>query len=219
LRLATLALLALFPPALAAAQEPSASDDWRVCAAAGSAAERRFGIPEGLLHAIGLVESGRSGPAGTAPWPWAIDADGQSMFAADRGAAVAMVAARQAAGTASIDVGCFQVNLLHHPDAFESLEQAFDPDANAAYAARFLAALHDRTGSWEDAVAAYHSAAPERGLPYRDRVLAAWSGSGLPEPVVAFGVRVITPAPAGAAPRVISLQPVSGIAVWAPGRR
>ena len=41
----------------------------------------------------------------------------------------------RAQGARSIDVGCMQVNLLHHADAFASLEQAFDPVANARYAA------------------------------------------------------------------------------------
>ena len=49
----------------------------------------------------------------------------------------------------SIDIGCAQVNLMHHPDAFASLEQAFDPMANADYAARFLKQLHDTHGGRE----------------------------------------------------------------------
>jgi hypothetical protein len=96
-----------------------------------------FGVPEGLLHAIGLVRSGCAGPAEAAPWPWAIDADGQSILAADRSAAIEAVAARRAAGEAPIDVGCSKVSLLYHPDAFESLERACDRDANAAAAPRW----------------------------------------------------------------------------------
>jgi hypothetical protein len=68
------------------------------------------------------------------PWPWAIDADGVGQFFATKAQAVAAVAALQAQGVHSIDVGCMQVNLMHHPDAFMSLDQAFDPTANTAFA-------------------------------------------------------------------------------------
>jgi hypothetical protein len=78
----------------------------------------------------------------------------------------------------SIDIGCMQVNLLHHPQAFASLEAGFDPTKNVAYAVRFLRELHARTGDWNQAVAMYHSATPERGLIYQQRVMAALSGTG-----------------------------------------
>ena len=47
----------------------------------------------------------------------------------------------QAQGVRSIDIGCMQVNLMHHPNAFATLDAAFDPLANALYAARFLTEL------------------------------------------------------------------------------
>jgi Transglycosylase SLT domain len=61
----------------------------------------------------------------------------------------------------------------HHPDAFRDLAQAFDPAANADYGARFLSQLHDRTGSWPEAVAQYHSATRELGQDYQRKVYAA----------------------------------------------
>jgi hypothetical protein len=63
-----------------------------------------------------------------------------------------------------------QVNLMYHPEAFASLEQAFDPVANATYAAGFLQRLFAQTGSWPAATAAYHSAVPELGQPYQRKV-------------------------------------------------
>jgi hypothetical protein len=204
-------LLAMLTPLHASAVEVA----WQACAQAGMLAERQWGIPDGLLLAVGRVESGRTAPNGaTVPWPWTIDANGSGRFLADQAEAVATVRALVAAGTASVDVGCYQVNLQQHPVAFASLEEAFDPVANATYAARFLRALYVREGSWEAAVAAYHSATPEHGLPYRDRVFAAWSGAAPVEAqVVAFGVRVITPAVAGTAPGVIVLRPIAGLPV------
>jgi phytoene dehydrogenase-like protein len=74
----------------------------------------------------------------------------------------------------SIDVGCMQVNLMHHPDAFANLDLAFDPQVNAAYAARFLKELFAQTGDWTKAAALYHSATPELGAEYQRKVLAVW---------------------------------------------
>jgi hypothetical protein len=86
----------------------------------------------------------------------------------------------------SIDVGCMQVNLMYHPSAFASLEQAFDPSSNALYAARFLNRLFAQTNDWEQAAAMYHSATPELGEDYRQRVLAFWpAGAARHEAAVA----------------------------------
>jgi hypothetical protein len=171
------------------------------CRTAGLQAERDLHLPPGLLLAIGQVESGRFDPATgrVAAWPWTINANGAGRTFEGKAEAVTSTRALQAGGVASIDVGCFQVNLFHHPRAFASVEEAFDPAANAVYAARFLSALHARTGSWEDAVAAYHSAEPVRGAAYRDRVL---------EGVVRASIPV--PAPQGPPPPAIRMV------VWAP---
>ncbi len=158
----------------------------RQCRAAIAAAERGFAIPAGMLAAIGRVESGRRTADGSVdPWPWSIDADGIGSVLASKPAAIEAVRALQARDVRSIDVGCLQVNLLQHPDAFASLEQAFDPAANASFAARFLVQLHAQTGDWPAAAALYHSATPALAAEYRRKVMAAWpaelaaaSGSG-----------------------------------------
>jgi len=67
-----------------------------------------------------------------------------------------------------------QVNLMHHPNAFASLEQAFDPVANAGYGARFLVQLKEQAGDWMAATARYHSATPEFAQPYQRKVAAVW---------------------------------------------
>jgi hypothetical protein len=148
-----------------------------LCLGAIRQAEAEAGIPAGLLLAIGRVESGRREPGGSRaePWPWTINAEGRGSFYPSREEAIAAVRAAQAGGARLIDTGCMQVNLRHHPDAFASLEEAFDPLANARYAARFLGALQQRAGSWEIAAGHYHSQTPERAEGYRARVLAAWA--------------------------------------------
>jgi hypothetical protein len=169
-------------------------------------AEHSAGIPEGLLLAIGKRESGRFDPqTGSAqPWPWSVNRDGQGAVFGTQAEAVTYVADAQRAGSRSIDVGCFQINLKYHPGAFASLQEAFDPASNAAYAARFLRELYDRDGSWEAAVADYHSATPWFGEPYRDAVLAIWHGISQPAalaagfdlsvPRIVMGIHIFEPA-------------------------
>ena len=170
------------PAAVNAAARPASPalpEPWGLCAAAIAMAERDAGMPAGLLGAIAKVETGRRAPDGSVqPWPWSYNAAGDGRYAASSADALRDVRAIQARGVRSIDIGCMQVNLLHHPQAFASLEAGFDPATNVAYAVRFLRELHARTGDWNQAVSLYHSATPERGLIYQQRVMAALSGHG-----------------------------------------
>jgi hypothetical protein len=195
----------LLPLLLLLAAAPAHAEPGRLCRAAIQAAERAAGIPAQLLMAIGRVESGRRDPETGAfhPWPWTINAEGRGQFFPTRAAAIAEVQALQARGVRSIDVGCMQVNLRHHPDAFPSLDAAFDPATNARYAARFLSELRQSRADWQAAAGAYHSQTPEFGEPYRARVLAAWAAEQAsphpPVPLLAGVVpgRAATAAPAG----------------------
>jgi Transglycosylase SLT domain len=180
--LALLAALFALPPLASIAQMPGAGGTAPGvdCRAAAVAFEQSAKLPPGLLLAIGQVESGRA-DATTGeinPWPWATNNAGEGHFFASPQEAIAWVAAEQAVGNQSIDVGCFQVNLHYHPDAFASLADAFDPSANARYAANLLNRLHDQSGSWPLAIALYHSAEPFEGQRYGARVLAAWNSGG-----------------------------------------
>ena len=148
-----------------------------VCARAIGAVERSSGTPLKLLDAISLVESGRWDAARQArfAWPWTIYAAGKGRFFATKRAAIAAVRRLRKHGVESIDVGCMQVNLYHHPAAFRDLDEAFDPMANVAYAARFLVRLRHTTRSWTRAVADYHSSERSRGGPYWLKVRIAWN--------------------------------------------
>jgi hypothetical protein len=173
-------LLGTFAPARA----QGAAEDWTACRRAIAAVEPGSGIPPGLLGAIGLVEAGRAAPNGRPePWPWTWNAEGEGHTAPTKAAAIAAVAALQARGIRSIDIGCMQVNLFHHPDAFANLDQAFDPQANVRYAARFLTRLRAAAPDWGEAIGRYHSGEPERGAAYNRRVAlarlgAAWGRGG-----------------------------------------
>jgi soluble lytic murein transglycosylase-like protein len=172
-----LLLLLLLPLAF-----PAHADvpDAQACGAAGAAAEQAAALPANLLLSIGMVESGRANPltGQVAPWPWTVNVDGAGHYFDSKQDAVAFVRLAQSSGAGDVDVGCFQVSLLYHPDAFASLDAAFDPASNASYAALYLTQLKAQTGSWNTAIADYHSAVPDLGLPYQRKVLAAWHGLG-----------------------------------------
>ncbi len=167
---------------------PAAADTVSSCIEAAGLVEQRLGLPHGLLRSIGQVETGNH--------PWSVESDGAGARFASADDAAAFV--RRAAGTPRfVDVGCFQIDLAYHPTTFKSLEEAFDPVANATAAGEFLLSLRRGTSSWSDAVARYHSAQPERGSPYAARVYASLGmGASLETDTIApvAGIRIIVPA-------------------------
>lgn len=176
-RCLVLAALAIAGGSNAARAQDAAS----VCRDTAAGVERALALPPGLLLAVGRVESGRGDPSShdVLPWPWSVNDEGTDHVFGSAFDAIAYVVAARARGSRSIDVGCFQVNLQYHPEAFANLTEAFDPAANARAAGAFLAELHGRTNSWESAVELYHSATPWRGIAYRDLVLARWAEARL----------------------------------------
>ena len=100
------------------------------------AARAREGVPQEVLHAISLTETGRTTAAGSGPSRGRSTARAR---ATGSGAARRRWRSRKAsvaAGRPSFDVGCFQINYHWHGRNFPSLEAMFDPDVGAAYAAR-----------------------------------------------------------------------------------
>ena len=177
MRLALLLSLVALPVWAAPPATPGA-----VCESAIAAAERAAGTAPGLLGAIGLVESGRRDPrtGQRRPWPWTVTAEGVGTYYASKAEAIAAVQALQTRGVTSIDVGCMQVNLQYHPSAFRSLDEAFEPGPNSAYAARFLNSLFARLRDWPAAAAAYHSLTPAPNAAYAKLIAAVWSGAPVP---------------------------------------
>ena len=172
-------LLLLLP--LAARAQPGPRQT-ALCAGAIQQAEHKHDTPPGLLVTIAKVESGRRNAEGhLEPWPWTINADGQGYFFATKAEAIAWARQGLANGVQFMDVGCMQVDLQMHPNAFRSLDDAFDPGINADYAARFLRSLHDGANdNWYAAIGFYHSHTPELASYYRMAVAAV--GAGLPIP-------------------------------------
>lgn len=150
-----------------------------LCTAGLRAAEAQHGTAPGLVTAIAKAESGRPIPPlpGLQPWPWAINADGAAMYFQGKAAAVTWTRLALARGVRQVDVGCMQINLQSHPNAFRDLDEAFDPGANTGYGASFLRRLADETGgNWYEAVGYYHSRTPILASDYRARVAAIAAG-------------------------------------------
>lgn len=157
--------------AMGASLSPAAAkDEAGACLGHIASQEKDRGIPEGLLKSIGFAESGRTVNGQRVAWPWTVNAQGQGHYFKSKDEAVAFVQDLQANGVKVIDVGCMQVNLHYHPKAFASLEDAFDPASNVAYAAKFLTWLEDETNDWSTASRYYHSRTPSLARAYAARL-------------------------------------------------
>lgn len=116
-------------------------------------ASDRYGIPAGILYAVGLTETGRKGSL----QPNAMNIEGRAVFPAGTSQALATFAEARRSGARLIDVGCMQINVHYHGEHFRSLADMFDPRQNVDYAARFLLQLKKRHSTWSMAVARYHA--------------------------------------------------------------
>jgi hypothetical protein len=140
-----------------------------ICERAALAISQESGVPLEVLRAISLTETGRKNSEGFLPWPWTVNMEGAGKWFDTRGEAQAYVDRHFARGARSFDVGCFQINYRWHGHAFQSVEEMFDPMANARYAASFLGDLYNEFGDWTKAAGAYHSRTPKFANKYAAR--------------------------------------------------
>lgn len=134
-------------------------------------------MPDGLMPAIALVESGTGG----APWPWTLNEGGKGMYFKTKAEALTYLKDAIARGVTNIDVGCMQLNYRWHQAGFASPEDMLDPTRNTTYAAVFLQELQKRLGSWQAATAHYHSTDADRGARYVEKVVAAGQSPAAPD--------------------------------------
>lgn len=136
-----------------------AEDPRLLCQRALRRVEIGLKIPDGMLVALGQIESSL--------WPWSLNVAGQPRRYPTREAAEA--ALREALkSTTSIAIGCGQVHARWHGEAIGSALLYLDPDLNAAYAGWYLTELLQRhcAGSWGCAGRRYYGSADpeEQGL-------------------------------------------------------
>ena len=152
------------------------ADDDLACLKQTTKFEKKEKIQTNLLTAIALVESGRYSEehkTGIA-WPWTVGAKNKGAFFNSKQEAIDAVSALRKEGVENIDVGCMQINLKYHAGAFETLQDAFDPEKNVAYAAKYLKKLYAETGSWGAAATRYHSKSARYAFRYEDKLLDIW---------------------------------------------
>ena len=160
-----LLFLLMFIQPVEASEYPKYVDDEEVCTIAAQQFEKKYQIKKHLLSTITNVESGRWNQEHqrNMAWPWTVNAQGKGRYFETKREAIAEVKRLQAKGVKSIDVGCMQINLAYHPDAFENLDQAFNPYKNVEYGAKFLKKLYAQKGyDWNKAATAYHSSLPRK---------------------------------------------------------
>jgi soluble lytic murein transglycosylase-like protein len=142
------------------------------CSSMFSYFENRYNLPKDILHSISLQETGKSHSRHKigVVWPWTINVEGKGFHFKTKKEAIRFVKDQMAEGKSSIDVGCMQINLKYHPDAFTSLDQAFSPRQNIAYAAELLKDHYSRHGNWDKAIGQYHSGTEDRAKIYQASV-------------------------------------------------
>lgn len=140
-----------------------------ICEHAAQKVASESGVPLSVLRAISLNETGRSRKGKFHPWPWTVNMEGVGKWFDTYEDAKSYVDNHFERGARSFDVGCFQINYRWHHQAFSSIEQMFEPLANARYAAKFLSELHEEFGSWPKAAGAYHSRTPKYASKYTAR--------------------------------------------------
>lgn len=134
--------------------------------------EKKYNLPKDLLHSIALQESAKRHTEYkiNIVWPWTVNVNGTGYHFPTKKEAVRFTKLKLAEGNDSIDVGCMQINLKYHPEAFISVEQAFTPIKNVGYGAKFLREKFDVNGDWMHAIGNYHSQTKDKSLNYSNSV-------------------------------------------------
>ncbi len=136
--------------------DQSAQAASQICRTVALHAAQSTGVPAHVLLQLATSQSGSGRKPGS---PWSVRFNGEDIQQfATRDAAEAYVFARFMRGARLFAIGCFQVRYGRHQDAFETIEEMFDPDKNALHTARMLRTEHARYNTWRDAVAAYRAA-------------------------------------------------------------
>ncbi|MCQ4160417.1 lytic transglycosylase domain-containing protein [Roseomonas sp. GC11] len=115
---------------------PAEAGPRNACLAAVRTAELKYDLPEGLLVAVALAESGLHAHA--------LNIGGRAYYPQSRAEARAILA--RAPAKASVMAGCVQVNARVH--ARNGNDWPLDPERSADWAARYLRMHYDAAGNW-----------------------------------------------------------------------
>ncbi|MGF1500267.1 MAG: lytic transglycosylase domain-containing protein [Paracoccaceae bacterium] len=168
-----------------AASAFAAADPPALCRDAARQAAAEHAVPSELMLAITEVETRKRFRGESGPWPWTLNIAGRGHWLASPASAAARAEAAIAAGTTSVDVGCFQLNWRWHGQAFPSVRSMLEPRRSARYAAQFLRGLYEETGDWMTAASYYHSRTPRHAARYRRLIAGALADAGEVDQVLA----------------------------------
>lgn len=168
-RIVLFLMLGMSVPLRSAQASETAQGISATCERVAEYASLQSGVPVSVLKAISLTETGKKIDGKLRPWPWTVNMEGAGHWFDTLDEARAYVFQEFKRGARSFDIGCFQINYKWHNEHFSSIDEMFDPKANALYAARFLADLYAETGSWNAAAGAYHSRTKEHADRYSAR--------------------------------------------------
>ena len=149
------------------------ADDTELCSLVAARMEDKYAIKAHLLQTISSVETGLwdYNKEKFVSWPWTINVNGKGKHFKTKDEAVDEVKRLQAKGIKNIDVGCMQISLKYHANAFETIEDAFEPEKNVEYSAKFLKKLYAKRKDWQKAAMDYHSKIPSKGLKYKKKLV------------------------------------------------
>lgn len=147
----------------------------RKCSSAFSYFEQKYKLPINSLHSISLQETAKKHTKHDIAivWPWTVmnNQEGKGYHFSTQQEAIRYVRKQFMIGNNNLDVGCMQINLKHHPEAFSSLSQAFSPRKNINYGAYFLNENFKKLGSIDKAIGRYHSATEALATKYHSSVI------------------------------------------------
>ena len=114
-------------------------------------------VPQKLLLAIGLVESGRSHERLYRPWPWTLNVNGKPYYFKSQETAWQALETFLAEGKTNIDVGMMQLNWRYHSKQFDNSWDMLSPKKNLRVAATVLRRNWENSRRWLDAAGRYHA--------------------------------------------------------------
>ncbi|MFK7973871.1 MAG: transglycosylase SLT domain-containing protein [Rickettsiaceae bacterium] len=134
--------------------------------------ERKHHLPKDILHSISLQETRKAHSIYKigVVWPWTINVNGQGFYFKNKHEAIKFARTKLNQGVNNMDIGCMQINLKYHPDAFSSLEKAFTPRHNIAYAVKLLLSHYEKHNNWNKAVGHYHSYTKNKAELYQTKI-------------------------------------------------
>ena len=144
------------------------------CAESINKIENKYNIPNKLLRAISLTESGRTIDKKFVAWPWSVNVSGKPYYFKDK-ASTLLFLQKKVKYQKNIDIGCMQINFKYHNEQFRDLNTMLDPINNIDWAAKYLKKLYKRYKSWNIAISRYHSSNPERMKKYLEKVKKNWN--------------------------------------------